>query len=255
MDDVWYGRFWNEALEPLQPHARDALLVGAQPAELLPPLTDAPRMLTDGEEWDNGYGLHPDGSMVVSVHTDMPGVRADMWDWWFGWHGDDSRKYRLWHPRAHLYAAWADGPSSATQSYVGRTSFLEEYLGADRTALAIRFLPPSELGFDPERLQDGRATVIAARVGLSAVPLDAGYLVHAIRPVPGGVQMRSRFWIGGKYVAGRGRDHLDPAVRLFARVAMRRTENQARALLVHCAQEMNHLAGFLPQLHAQAQEH
>ncbi len=47
----------------------------------------------------------------------------------------------------------------------------------------------------------------------------------------------------------------DPAVRLLARTAMRRTEDQARALLVHCAHEMSHLAVFLPELHKQAEGH
>ena len=86
-------------------------------------------------------------------------------------------------------------------------------------------------------------------------PLDAGYLVHHVREVPGGVQMRSRFWLGGAHVQARGHPVADPAVRLLARTAMRRTEDQARALLVHCAHEMSHLAAFLPELHKQAEGH
>ncbi len=257
MGEVWYGRFWDPRLPGLQPHVREAMLVGRQPEELLPRLADAPGMLTGDEEMENGYGLCTDGSMVVAVSTDMPGVTPAMWDWWFGWHSEDSRRYRLWHPRAHMFAAWADPHTDTTgmsdrQRYLGRTSFVDEYLGADRNELAIRFLPPAELGFDEALLTTD--TVIAARGGFSGVPLDAGYLVHHVREVPGGAQMRSRFWLGGAHVSARGRGFADPALRVVARTAMRRSEEQARALLVHCAHEMSHLAAFLPDLHAQAQD-
>jgi len=260
MDEVWYGRFWNPALPALQPHVREALLVGSQPPELLPTLSAAPGMLTSEEQLETGFGLLPDGAMAVAVLTDMPGVTAAMWDWWFGWHSADSRRYRLWHPQAHMFAAWADPDAehpagSDRQRYVGRTSFVDEYLGSVRTELAIQFLPPSDLGFPEKLLSDGQNTVIAARAGLSSAPLDAGYLVHHVREVPGGVQMRSRFWLGGAHVQARGHPVADPAVRLLARMAMRRTEDQARALLVHCAHEMSHLAVFLPELHKQAEGH
>jgi hypothetical protein len=36
-----------------------------------------------------------------------------------------------------------------------------------------------------------------------------------------------------------------------AKRLLRLTQSDARALLVHCAEEMPHLAGFLPALHAQ----
>jgi hypothetical protein len=256
MDDVWFGRFWNPHLPDLQPQVREALLVGRQPEELLPRVADAPQMLTCEEEMENGFGLCRDGSMVVAVSTEMPDVTPAMWDWWFGWHSDDSRRYRLWHPRAHMFAAWADPDTDTAglndrQRYVGRTSFVDEYLGADRNELAIRFLPPADLGFDESALMTN--TVIAARGGFSGVPLDAGYLVHHVRCVPGGAQMRSRFWLGGGHVSARGQRIADPALRLVALTALRRTEDQARALLVHCAHEMSHLAAFLPDLYAEAQ--
>jgi len=41
------------------------------------------------------------------------------------------------------------------------------------------------------------------------------------------------------------------AVRPIASRVLGTSEATARNLLVHCAQEMNHLAGFLPELHEQ----
>jgi hypothetical protein len=64
--------------------------------------------------------------------------------------------------------------------------------------------------------------------------------------------MRSRFWLGRPEICG-SRKH-DPRnwvlrSRLFQKMAMP-TSNIGRELLVHCAMEMNHLAGFLPELYS-----
>jgi len=61
-----------------------------------------------------------------------------------------------------------------------------------------------------------------------------------------GAEMRSRFWMGGRHVAVRtGKSLADRVLRLIAA----RQLPDLRDLLVHCAQEMNHLAWFLPALH------
>lgn len=61
---------------------------------------DAASIVDEGyQQTENGYGILGDGSMQVSVRTDMPGVTPAMWAWWFGWHGSDTRRYKLWHPR------------------------------------------------------------------------------------------------------------------------------------------------------------
>jgi DAPG hydrolase PhiG domain len=87
---------------------------------------------------------------------------------------------------------------------------------------------------------------ICARLGSGNVPVDVGWLVHHVRPAPGGAEMRSRFWMGGRHVAVRRGNRLtDGAIRPIAA----RQLPDPRDLMVHCAQEMNHLAGFLPTLY------
>jgi hypothetical protein len=87
---------------------------------------------------------------------------------------------------------------------------------------------------------------ICARLGSGDIPVDVGWLVHHVRPTPGGAEMRSRFWMGGRHVALRVRKSLvDKALRPIAA----RQLPDPRDLMVHCAQEMNHLAAFLPALY------
>lgn len=246
-----YARYWLPKLAPLSEEAIQALSRGARACGLLGSLELAQSLLVDGYlPVETGYTLTNGGARVFCL-TKMPRVTPAMCDWWFGWHGSEAARYKLWHPKAHLNAVWADG-RGYTGKYVGRASRVTEYLGETIANLAIRFVPPSEFGLDERLLAERGETAICARVGPDGVSIEAGALIHHVRPVPGGSEMRSRFWIYGENlrlpslpgpisrVAAR-------ALGLFARADAR----QAELLLVHCAEEMAHLAAFLPELHAE----
>ena len=246
-----YALFFRPAMAPLPAHVREALLTGGVAHELLPPVARAAQMQNAGY-WsvETGYTLAPDGSARVFVLTEMPGVTPAMWDWWFAWHGSHAQRYKLWHPRAHVHVAWADGRSDLDH-YVGRLSRVVEYVGPSRLNLTIRFVAPSSLGFDEPLLAARGETAICARGAIAGTPMETGWLVHHVRPVAGGSEMRSRFWLGGENV--RPRALPGRLGTLVGRAASRLAPipaAQAADLLVHCAQEMNHLAAILPELHA-----
>jgi hypothetical protein len=237
-----FADFYQPEMAALPGHVIEALQHGPQAEPTLPSFDDAAALLQDGgQQTENGYGVLRDKGIQVSVRTDMPGVTAEMWGWWFGWHGSDSRRYKLWHPRAHVSARWTDGGGDGT--YIGRTSIVAEYLGSSFARPAIQFVDPSTVGLDSVAENQ---VAICARLGSSELPVDVGWLIHHVRPTPDGAEMRSRFWMGGRHVAVRRGNRLaDAAVRPVAA----RQLPDPRDLLVHCAQEMNHLAGFLPELY------
>jgi hypothetical protein len=237
--DTPFAGFFQPQMASLPEHVVDALNHGPQAGPVLPAFDDLPALLDDGyQQTENGYGVLRDGGMAVSVRTDLPGVTPEMWTWWFGWHGSDSRRYKLWHPRAHVSARWSDGGTDG--GYVGRTSLVTEYLGATLSRAAIQFVEPPTLGLQPVN-----AVAVCARLGSSDIPVDVGWLVHHVRATPDGAEMRSRFWMGGRHVALRAGMSL--ADRVLRPLAARKLPHP-RDLMVHCAQEMNHLAGFLPAL-------
>ncbi len=243
-----YAHFYNPTLEPLQPQVAEALLIGPQAHELLPAVDASASMIEPGY-WpvETGYACPPDGSIRVFCLTQMPDVTPKMWDWWFGWHGCEALRYKLWHPKAHVNARWADGRTD--ESYVGRTSLITEYLGPRLAKGGISFVRPSSMGFDEDRLARQGEVVICARVGIPSSPLKGGWLLHQLRPVDGGSEMRSRMWMGGENMAigdkpGPFLTGLARALRPFASKLLPAPTD----LLVHNAQEMAHLAGFLPQL-------
>jgi len=249
-----YARFFNPELAPLSAHVCAALDRGGVPDILLPGIEGAAENLFgDAAVLEDGWVLTQDGGMRVSVRTDMPGVTPAMVDWWFGWHGDAAAKYKLWHPQAHVHAGWRETPPAGTSGralYVGQTSIVDEYIGSDLIRGAISFVPPASFGFTDPRLDDDQqATIVCARLGLGDAPINIGYLAHHVRAVPGGSEMRSRFWMGGNHVAGR--NLIGSMAATVAKRVLRITESDARALLVHCGQEMPHLAAFLPALYAE----
>ncbi|MBI1402776.1 MAG: hypothetical protein GC147_06155 [Porphyrobacter sp.] len=243
-----YARFYDPAIGPLQPQVAEALLIGPQAAELLPPVGAAPSLLEPGY-WpvETGYARPADGSIRVFCFTTMPGVTPTMWDWWFGWHGCEAQRYKLWHPKAHIDARWADG--RADESYLGRTSLITEYLGPRVVKGAIGFVRPAVMGLDEARLVAQGEVAICARVGVPGTALKGGWLLHHLRPVDGGSEMRSRMWMGGANTAiGENPGALARGVARAIRPVAGRMLPSPADLLVHNAQEMAHLAGFLPQL-------
>lgn len=247
-----YAEFWQPEMAPLAPPVREAIARGSLPPGYLPALSGASRLLDEREaEVENGLSMQDDGALHLAVLTEMAGVTPAMVDWWFGWHSVEPERYKLWHPQAHVHAAWHDHDStdrSGRERYVGRTSIVDEYIGNREGRYAIQFVRPAALGFSEKRVEDpARATAICARVGFAEYAIDIGYLVHHVVAVPGGSVMRSRFWVGGRYAEGRGGSLLGEFAARAARLVLRAPEHD---LLVHCSQEMTHLASFLPALHA-----
>ncbi len=247
-----YARFWNPDMTGVSEDARHAVDNSPMAEALFPAMTQAIASIPEAEV-QNGFTVTSDGAIHVNLATDMPDVTPAMIDWWFGWHSDSPERYRLWHPLAHVHAQWAAPPpagSTGRARYVGHTSEVDEYLGATLIRGAIQFRRPEEFGLtDPTVAIGVDATAVCARIGLVDLPVDIGYLAHHVEAVPGGSVMRSRFWAGGPNLAARSaalRAVVPAARRLVAL-----TELDARALLVHCSQEMTHLATFLPALYEQ----
>lgn len=248
--DSPFAPFFNPKLDPVQPQVAEALQIKGQAHELFPPVEDAARM-TDPGYWpvETGYASTPDGSIRVFCLTHMPRVEPHMWDWWFGWHGSEALRYKLWHPAAHVEAKWADGKSD--ESYIGRTSLITEYLGSTLVNGAINFVRPSVMGIDEGAIEAQGQAIICARIGVPGTPMKGGWLLHQLRPVEGGCEMRSRMWMGGANAAvGDNPGLLAKGVARAIRPLAKGLLPDPAELLVHNAQEMAHLAGFLPELFA-----
>lgn len=251
-DDQFNFAKYFAATTPLPPSTAvvEAIQHGRHTTGALPPLTEVTALLQPGyAALECGYTLEADGSARLAILTPMPGVHPLMWHWWFGWHGDQAAKYKLWHPQAHVSAVWKDG-RTGTVEYIGRTSHIQEYIGKTLEQAAIQFVDPTTLGLPAA---SNEQVFICARVGFSDFPLDYGWLVHQVRAVADGAEMRSRFWIGGEQIAFKSNHVLGEMASGLLQKLKKVNEQQATALLTHCSEEMRHLATFLPSLYAEFQ--
>lgn len=243
MPGGWLAPYWRPEVAPLAAHVQAALAAGPRPAELFARSSQAAGLLEAGHQpVETGWTWTRHAGVRVNCLTPMPGVTPAMWDWWFAWHGADSDRYKLWHPQAHLAVRWVDG-GDERGGYVGRTSRVIEYLGPARMAFAIGFVPPETFGLDPAILAARGQVAICARAGMDGSRVTSGAMVHHLRPTEDGCEMRSRFWMFGEDLRLAG---LGPALTRLVPPQ----PQQAEALLVHCAEEMGHLAAILPSLYA-----
>jgi len=196
----------------------------------------------------------PNDQLLVACLTEMLGVSAAMWDWWFSWHSYTSERYRLWHPEDHVAASLAEDRrhvDSIRERWVGNTSFVDEYIGGKMQRLAIRFVPPSTVGFDQNRL-DEIGIAVCARTALRRERLAAGHLIHLIENTAEGSRMHSRFLLGDARseipIVG---PLLTQAINTPRIRRQQLPDSVGTSLLLHCAQEMNHLVRILPQLYEQ----
>ena len=186
-----------------------------------------------------------EGKKLVAALTRMPGCRAKMVHWWFGWLGG-TEAYKMWHPTDHVFSDWENRVDG---KYIGGAHLVHEYLAGPSGPLyklRIAFHEPGEM-FDAGRYQSSGAVAVCARIGDLEHPIDFGRITHFVRDTDYGCEMRSRFWLGE--IQSR-----DPNVRLSAEqvTAMRKNnvnEELARRLHQHACEEMGYLAEILAPLY------
>lgn len=256
-----YAKYYYQQSAPPRPgHA--ALLADLKPLDpaRADRIQDANNMLSPGySDGENGYCVMPDGSGYVALLHKMPGATAEMFDWWFAWHGLEDLRYKIWFPENHIAANVHDADRTKildperplALKFQGMTHHVVEDIGGGvLNAVAISFLTPEDFGFDMSRFHSPNAEALAAANAL-AKPVDASpdepalpvAFVHLVRNVPGGIEVRNRFWIGYQIV------HKKPVLALPEGFSI--PEAAAQGLFLHDVQEFANLGAILPGLYAE----
>ena len=231
------------------------------PADALTPSeADLNRLLSpDYTTPDQGYAMLDGLTSYVQSRVVMPGVTTEAFRWWFTWHPLEHERYTLWFPYAHIANSVTDPDRLAdrTLSYEERLyrnpNRVRELVGPVELDITIRFLPPEELGFDPKRLAAAGFTASASGLVGHGEHADGvmSMMVHLARDTHAGLELVSRYWIGGHPALRRfpGSEHT-----LDGLVAAGFTEpmvlGAAYELALHDSLEFNHLAKVLPALYA-----
>ena len=107
--------------------------------------------------------------------------------------------------------------------------------------IAIEFFSPQDFGLDMGMFSEpGISRAYCANVILDLMKIPFNVFFHAIREVEGGVEYRSRYWLG--YTMKDGNP------KRVKRPLPYKMSDLARNNCLHSLIEYNNLASFLPQL-------
>ncbi len=222
--------------------------------------------LSGDQSVEIGYCAMPDGTGFVANRTFFPDATPEMFDWWFTWHPMEDIRLAMWLPNAHIASYVRDPYVMSDESGISlatRNWNKEHYPSEGLTSLeesgvcCIRFYAPQEFGLDMHKILAspvqsyacasvmffGDSLVMfgeeAAKDPDAKVPFNC--FLHTVRPVIGGCELRSRFWIG------KGMDAGVP----FNVPMSEDTDFEAVSwvMLRHTIQEMSNLASFLPEVY------
>lgn len=199
---------------------------------------------------ETGFCTFEDGRGYVAVLTKMPGVTAEMLDWWFDWHPHDPLRYRIWFPQAHFDIRFEPATAAGDKPFYNTIHHPIEDVGLGRDRIRIEFLDPVEFGFPVGSVpSEGCATIVCGFAGDDRRRVRHTKMCHFAREAGDGLELRSRFWIGERieFYAAAGR-----AVNPLLNTALVRSKavpaGAPEALARHCAQEYSNLAAILPEL-------
>lgn len=247
--------------EPATPPANrlEVMKAPMDPSKVLP-IENINDLLDPGyHEVESGWCIMDNGAAYIANHTPMPGVTVEMINWWFAWHGLEDLRYKIWWPQGHFGVTVEDRDREKildpdrplTQKFQGITHYVIENVGGPcAEKIAISFMTPEDLGFDMDRF---KAPAVGTIVGANGVSLmldpppgipnqkSPAVMMHFVREVDGGIELRTRFWMGYHIVDKKPYKLLPKGVRL--------PEMVPAGLATHNVWEYHNLASFLPQIY------
>ena len=203
-----------------------------------------------------GWCNLPNGAGFIANQNLYKNVTAEMINWWFAWHPLENLRYRIWYPPQH--AAIGLDPESRErmidpdipirEKNWGVTHHVTEDCNCGMENIDITFLSPGDFGFDMTRWKEPYVATFVGGFGCSSPahktehPIKAPSLMcHIFRQTAGGLEHRTRFWMGYRMSNGKPELSLPPGVAVpsFA----------IQGLARHNVHEFSNLAVLLPEIY------
>lgn len=215
-----------------------------QEGQISPTLFNAKNdiLLNDALQQETGFTRLPNDDYLVSMICPMPGVTAEMVDWWFWWHPQNKLRYQLWYPGEHFsngYAKKDRAYFSAPQlpAFQPNTQYPVERIGGIKMPLVIDFVSPETFGFDRSLMKQAHvATIVCGHVGAYRGLIQHTEMAHTFFQKENGLFLVSRFWLGKRLK--------NPLIRKFML-----TDETARGMATHCCIEYRNFARIVPELY------
>ena len=244
-----YFKYYLEDMTPPSPEAYQAMRQ-IRPDQALP-FKDRNRLFEPGYmDAEVGFTILPDGTGYLANLTRMPGVTAEMFDWWFAWHSLDNLRYTLWNPDDHYQAENMNRVHAMDESLSYRERLwncshdIIEDTGMGPAPIVINFKYPGDIGFDDSKIGTEACATIVCGLGYGKgqppFAMPDTVMCHFVREIPGGIELRSRFWMGWTYKNGKDVKALPDGIRMPIMGPM--------SLAMHNVKEFTNLAALLPRI-------
>ncbi len=252
-----YYKYYLEDMVQAPQEKYDLVLKGPLDPDKALSIYDRNRLFEPGYlDGEIGYCVMPDGTGYVANMTKMPGVTTEMFDWWFAWHALDDLRYTIWDPEDHGKAVCQqkkrtlDPALSIREKYWDTTHFVLEDIGMGLDPLVLNFKNPADLGFDTSKIgTELCSTIVCARgwgYGLPPFATPDVIMCHFVREIDGGIELRSRFWLGYTCKDRKIIKSLPDWVRF--------PELGPKGLCLHNIKEFTHLASLLPRIYKEEKD-
>jgi hypothetical protein len=245
-----YAKYYDRPMTPAPQEIYDFLDKGPiDPKDALPIQRRNDILKAGYLPAERGWCMMPDGSAFVAGLTKMQGVTTEMIAWWFAWHGLEDLRYMIWDPEDH-YSVHVKPEDlehrlnyslSLTERNWGTTDIVTEDIGLPEPAeLHISFMSPSDFGYDMDLFRKEKVAV-----AVNATTASGGQrlvtFTHVVRNIPGGIELRHRFWIGWTIVDRK-------PVRTGENLPSDVFQGMAHGVAYHCVKEYYNLAAILPDV-------
>ncbi len=252
-----YAKYFYEEPAPFDKEKMAKMMEPIDPSKALP-LDRKDELLNPGYlDTEIGWCVMNDGSGFIANHNIFEGVTLDMMKWWFAWHAVEDLRYKIWFPPCHYHistsqedrAKLLDPKLSYEEKIYGVTHHVVESCDGPTEDIYISFMSPDDFGFDMSKY-DPKTMAFFGGNGVSRMidppPGAPGFknpaaMCHFCREIEGGVEMRTRFWMGKKMVDQIPVHCLPKPVRI--------PEIVPKSLAQHNVREYANLARLLPRIY------
>ncbi|MBN2241723.1 MAG: hydrolase [Acidobacteria bacterium] len=250
-----YSKYYRDPVPPDPVHLAK-MDVPCDPSKAIYPDRMNDLLNPGGLEVETGWCNLPNGAGFIANRNVYKNVTAEMIDWWFAWHPLESMRYRIWYPPQHAGIGVSaesrerilDPRIPISEKNWGVTHHVVEDCNCGMENIDITFLSPGDFGFDMARWREPYVSTFAGGFGWSGPAEKTGRAIkapslmcHIFRQSPGGLEHRTRFWMGYRMSGGKPELCLPPGVSV--------PEKAIRGLARHNVHEFSNLAVLLPEIY------
>ena len=200
-------------------------------------------ILTDSSlSCETGYAKDEKGNFLVSMVCPMPGITKEMIEWWFWWHPQHSKRYKVWFPGEHFAVSFSKKDKEYFSqknftTFKENTQFPFEKIGKIIMPLRIDFISPESFGFSDKAIKSsGTEVIVCGHVSALWGLVPHTEMAHIFKKTDDALVLISRFWLG--------KNLKNPILRKAIL-----TKGTAEGMARHCCIEYRSLAEILPALY------